>query len=101
MINISNEERKLIDETEEKVCRYFNVPCQSIINFDMTAQVSLARGYIFYILHVEYGLSIGKLTTVYLRKKRAVFWNINKIRHLLKQRMYKEIYDNILSDEKK
>ena len=98
MVSVTQSEKDLIDTIEKKVCDYFSIPCQNIVNRDMTAQVSLARGYIFYILHVNYGLSIGKITNVYLRKKRVVFWHINKIKHLLKQRMYKEIYNNICKE---
>ncbi len=95
MINISQEEKNLIDKVEESVCKYFSVSCQRIINKDMTSQVSLARGYIFYILHVDKKISINKIAKVYLRQKRVVFWNVSKIRHLLKLKVYKEIYDNI------
>lgn len=99
MIVVTQDERILIDKVEKKVCEYFGVPCQKIINRDMTAQVSLARGYIFYILHNDYGLSIGKITTIYLRKKRVVFWHISKIKELLKQKMYKGIYDEICAND--
>jgi chromosomal replication initiation ATPase DnaA len=98
MVNVTQSEKDLIDTIEKKVCDYFSIPCQKIVNRDMTAQVSLARGYIFYILHVNHGISIGKITNVYLRKKRVVFWHINKIKHLIKQRMYKEIYNNICKE---
>lgn len=95
MIKVSQEEKNVIDKVEESVCKYFSVPSQRIINKDMTSQVSLARGYIFYILHVDKKISINKIANVYLRQKRVVFWNVSKIRHLLKLKVYKEIYDNI------
>lgn len=101
MIQASQEEKKIIDEIEKKVCRYFDVRCQAIVNRDMTSQVSLARGYIFYILHVDHKISINKIANTYFRKKRVVFWNINKIKHLLKIRMYKEMYNNICEKENK
>lgn len=95
MVRVTENEKDLIDKVECTVCEYFNVQCQSIVNRDMTSQVSLARGYIFYILHVNYKLSISKIANTYQRQKRVVFWHINKIKHLIKQRMYREIYDNI------
>ncbi len=100
MVRITEDEKDLIDKVEDMVCEYFNVQCQSIINRDMTSQASLARGYIFYILHVNYKLSISKIANTYQRQKRVVFWHINKIKHLLKQRMYKETYYNICKDAK-
>lgn len=95
MVYPTNEEKNVIDEIEKKVCKYFGVTQQDIVNYNRTAQASLARGYIFYILHKDYGLSIGKIENTYSRKKRVVFWHINKVKFLLKQRMYKEIYHNI------
>ncbi len=101
MVRPTNEEKKLIDDIERKVCAYFCVNTQTIVNNNRTSQVSMARGYIFYILHKDFGLSINKIANTYFRTSRAVFWHINKIKHLLKQRMYKEIYNNICSKETK
>lgn len=95
MIKVTNDELKLIDKVEKAVCEYFLVKPQEVVNSNRTAQVSLARGYIFYILHVDYKLSIGKLVSVFFRKKRVINWNVSKIKFLLKQRIYKDIYNNI------
>lgn len=100
MVQTTNEEKEIINNIEEKVCKYFDVEPQDIVNYNRTAQASLARGYIFYILHKDYGLSIGKIENTYSRKKRVVFWHINKVKFLLKQRMYKEIYNNICDIKK-
>lgn len=101
MVKPTQEEKNLIDDVEKMVCKYFNVPCQSVVNRDMTSQSSLARGYVFYILHVNYKLSINKIANTYFRTSRTVFWHVNKVKHLLKQRMYKEIYNNICGKENK
>lgn len=101
MIKPTIEEFKIIEKVEKDVCRYFGVDKQAIVNKDRTSQVSMARGYIFYILHKEYGLSIAKIANTYLRTSRAVFWHIGKIKYFLKQRMYKEIYNNICNKESK
>ena len=101
MVRPTDEEKQLIDEIERKVCRYFNVPTQSIVNNDKTSQVSMARGYIFYILHNDYKLSINKIANTYFRTPRAIFWHVNKIKHLLRQRMYREIYVAICVQESK
>ena len=39
---------------------------------------------------------ISKIANTYFRTNRAVFWHIGKIRHLLKQRIHKEIYNSTL-----
>ena len=98
MITTTIEEKNLIDNVEKKVCKYFNVDKQAIVNNDRTSQVSMARGFIFYILHKDYELSINKIANTYFRTSRAVFWHVNKVNFLLKQRMYKEIYSNICKE---
>jgi chromosomal replication initiation ATPase DnaA len=98
MVTATIEEKKQIDEIEKEVCKYFNVDKQSIVNNDRTSQVSMARGFIFYILHKDCGLSISKIANTYFRTSRAVFWHVNKVTFLLKQRMYKEIYSNICKE---
>lgn len=98
MVTPTEEEKKVIERIEKDVCSFFSVNLQSIINQDRTSQVSMARGYIFYILHKDYGLSISKIANTYFRTPRAVFWHINKIKYFLKQRMYKEIYHSICKE---
>ena len=95
MVKPTDEEFKLIEKTEKKVCEFFGVNRQSIVNMDRTSVVSMARGYIFYILHKDHNISISKIANTYYRTSRAVFWHIGKIKHLLKQRIYKEIYNSI------
>ena len=99
MVTPNQDEFKIIDNVEKDVCAFFGVNRQAIVNKDRTSQVSMARGYIFYILHKEYGLSISKIANTYFRTPRAVFWHIGKIKYFLKQRMYKEIYNNICNKE--
>lgn len=101
MVQPTDEEKKLINSIEQKVCKYFGINAKTIVNNDRASQVSMARGYIFYILHRDYGISISKIANTYFRTSRAVFWHINKIKHLLKQRMYKEIYNRICESQKK
>ena len=95
MVIITDEEKDLIDNIEKKVCDYFNIRTQDIINKDRTSQKSLARGYIYYILHCEYNMSITKIANTYHITRRAIFWHVSKVRHLLKQRIYKGIYNDI------
>lgn len=95
MAKPTKEEKVIIEKVESIVCGFFDVKPQMVINTNRTSQVSLARGYIFYILHKNYNISISKIANTYFRTTRAVFWHIEKITYFLNQRMYKEIYDNI------
>ena len=95
MVKPNEEEIKLINHVEEQVCKYFAVDTNAIVSNNRTSNVTMARGYIFYIIHVDNNLSINKLANVYLRTARAIFWHVNKVKSLIKQRVYKEIYQNI------
>lgn len=101
MVKPTFEELKIIGNVEKNVCNFFGVSEQAIVNNDRTSQVTMARGYIFYTLHKDFGLSIAKIANTYHRTPRAVFWHVNKIKFLLKQRMYKEIYSNICESRNK
>ena len=101
MVTPNQDEFKIIDNVEKDVCAFFGVNRQAIVNKDRTSQVSMARGYIFYILHNDYKFSMSKIANTYFRTPRAVFWHINKIKHFLKQKMYKEIYNIICKQENK
>ena len=101
MVKPTEEEIKIIERIEKNVCDFFGVSVQSIVNMDRTSNVSMARGFIFYILHHDYKISISKIANTYFRTNRAVFWHIGKIRHLLKQRIHKEIYNSICEKENK
>lgn len=101
MIKLTTDELKTIEYVEKRVCSFLSVDRHLIATTNKTAQVSMARGYIFYILHNDYKLSISKIANTYFRTPRAVFWHINKIKHFLKQKMYKEIYNSICKKENK
>lgn len=95
MVRPTTEEIEVIHQIEKVVCSYLLVDQQEIVNRNKTSQVSLARGYIFYILHVDRKISINKIANFYFREKRVVFWNVSKIKFLIKQRIYKDIYEKI------
>ena len=101
MVSPTSEEKELIHKVEKEVCAYFLVNPQDIVNNNKTSNVSLARGYIFYILHVDNKISINKIANFYMRQKRVVFWNVSKIKFLIKQRIYKDIYEKICTTKYK
>ena len=95
MVTITLDEKKLIDKVEKRVCDHFGINEQLVINKGRKSQVSMARGYIYYILHYDYNLSITQISNTYFLTRRAIFWHVSKVKHLLKQRIYKGIYDEI------
>ncbi len=88
-------ERKIVDDLERCVCNVLNVDQEQIKNKNLKTNVTLARGFIFYILHKDYGFSISLISKLYKRSIRNVFWHNDKISHFLKQSIYKEIHNRI------
>jgi chromosomal replication initiation ATPase DnaA len=99
MIIISEENEQLIDNVENLICKYFNVPTQSIVNKDNSAQVSIARSYVFYFLHCIFKLPISVISLTYYKKRRTVFWNVNKVKCLIeKHKMHKNIFKDLTQE---
>jgi chromosomal replication initiation ATPase DnaA len=89
-------ERKIVDDLERCVCSIMSVESEQVKSKNLKTNVTLARGFIFYILHKRYGFSISLISKLYNRSIRNVFWHNDKIEHFLKQNSYKEIYNNII-----
>jgi chromosomal replication initiation ATPase DnaA len=97
----TNSERQLIDKIESCVCSHLNVETTNIKKKNLTTNVTLARGLIFYILHKEFSFSISLIANLYNRSVRNVFWHNDKITHYLKQTTYKALYLSIIKDIQK
>lgn len=94
MVQVTEEDKRVIGKVEKSVCGFLGVKEQALVNNDMTIDTSLARGFVMYILHVEYGMSIQKLCLTYFRTKQGIYWQINKIKAFLKLKRYREMYDS-------
>lgn len=91
-------EQSNIHIVENSVCRYFNITANDLSSKKRNTDTTMARGFAIYILHTSFGYSASKLAAEYRRTPRAVFWHVDKISHLIKQRAYKEMYQTLISD---
>lgn len=80
---------------ENAVCMYFNVSVDDLASSKRRSDVAMARGFVIYILHKTFHLSASKLAMEYKRTVRAIFWHVDKISYLIKQKAYKEMYETI------
>ena len=94
----NNVEQSNIQIVENSVCRYFNITANDLSSKKRNTDTTMARGFAIYILHTSFGYSASKLAAEYRRTPRAVFWHVDKISHLIKQRAYKEMYQTLISD---
>lgn len=82
----------MIDKIEEKICVHFGIDKNDM--FCRSRKNALARGYLWYILHYDNGLSANKIAKRYDRTSRVVFSLIAKIKYLIDtQKTYKEHYN--------
>lgn len=86
----------MVQNIEEKVCNYFGVGIETLVAKNKLRQPSLARGYLWYILHYDYKLSINTLAKQYGRTARRVNRVISKTKYLVEtQKTYKGHYEKI------
>lgn len=86
----------MVQEIEEKVCNYFGVEREILVAKNKFRQPSLARGYLWYVLHYDYKMSINTLAKQYGRTVRRVNRVISKIKYLVEtQKTYKGHYEKI------
>lgn len=98
MVKPTEDEMLAIEKVEHIVCKHFGIKEYEIVSKIKKSQVSMARGYVFFLLHKKYDISVGKIAGFYERTSRAVFWHVNKISFLLRQRIYKEIFNQICNE---
>lgn len=84
-------------EIEKKICKYFDVTPDLLVGKNCFGQASLARNYLWYILHYDFKMSISTIANEYERTQRRVKRVVSKTKYLVTtQRMYKEHYDKIV-----
>lgn len=99
MIFTSSKDRSIMDKVEKVISRKFHIDSQRFIEKDTSDNVSLARSYLFYILHYDYNFSAAKISDNYFRTIRAVFFSLSKIGYRIKnQRIYKDMYNEIVNN---
>lgn len=96
MVEINEKEKNVIDFLEKVVCEYFNVKEKDVVSRNHKRDASLARGFIWYILHYDYNFSINKLANGYYRNIRSITSLIAKTKHAIKNQVsYKQMYNAI------
>lgn len=93
----SVEDLNIVSLVEQSVCSVLDVDIRLIGSKNMKSNVTLARGFIAYILHIDYGFSIGVIAMLYNRSRRNIFWHNDKIKHYIRQKTYKVLYDEMKS----
>lgn len=97
MIETTLRDKNAMEKVEKAVCKYFNVTSDDIVNMGRPNNTVLARDYLFYILHVHYNFSGGKISLNYKRTVRTVLRSFSKVRHQIKfLRVHKNIYNDLL-----
>lgn len=81
-------------EIERKICEHFDVSLDLLVGKNCFGQASLARNYLWYILHNDYKMSINTISKEYDRTPRRIKRVVSKTKYLVTtQRLYKEHYN--------
>ena len=97
MIKISEREEEVFSETEYFIEQYFGVNVNKMVSRNTTNKVSIARNMMFYILHYDFKISIGKIAQAYFRTPRAVSLQISITKFQVKnEEAYKDMHDKIV-----
>lgn len=81
-----------------EICSILNVEVEDIISRKRGKQIDAARNFVFYIAHCDLGYSVGELSRMFGRTRRAVFNSIANTRTCLQYiRETKAIYNLIIS----
>lgn len=96
-MQITSEEINKIEDTVGKICNYFGVSEQDIINNRGTEPIVNARFFSWYILHYHHYYSTNQIAHLYCRTSRNVYCGMRKIRlGIESQPYYKKMYDDLL-----
>lgn len=88
----------MIENLENTICDLFEIQKQTLCEKNHLKRESLARGYLWYILHYDYKLSNKKIAMHYERNIRTVQKMIAKMKYLIDNlKSYKSEYDKIRS----
>lgn len=97
MAKITFEESNIFDKVEKIVCRYFGVELGNIVSKNTTNKVSMARNYMYYLLHCHFCISIRKISESYFRTERGVKHQISIMRVCIKSNSaFKEIFSKLV-----
>ena len=88
--------KDIIEQLSIIVAKYFNLREPDLYSKTKKDKVVVAKQLLWYILHVDFNISVGILSKEFLRSKRNIFIAISKIRYGIKsQKFYQELYKNL------
>lgn len=91
-----NDYDEIFNEVEHKVCEYYELTIDEVVEKTNKKQPSMARGLLYYALHYIYNVSIGKIAKRYNRKERGVKALVSKMKFLVENhKEYKYIFSEI------
>lgn len=83
----------------ETICAYFSLEKNNVIEKTNKQTISIARNYIYYILHYEYGYSISQIAKRFNRCKREINYRISEIKYRINYfQSIKKEYQDILQN---
>ena len=91
----------ILGEVTRLCLKHFDLEEKDLYSSTRKGDKVLARHLLWYVLHVDYGISTGVLSKEFFRTRRQIFNAINKIKNgIKKQRFYRDLYDGLMENIK-
>lgn len=85
------------EDALKRVCSYFNISIDDLLNRDTTNAISVARNFVYYILHIDLRLSINQISKILNRLPRNIKRRIAHIKYNVEHnKEYHKIYQELL-----
>lgn len=102
MIEIKIKDRVIAGNVEQIVCKHLDLSTSELVKSNYSNNASMARGYIFYLLHYDCGMSINKIGLLYERTGRGVAHLISCTKcRIANQKLYRSAYTEMSDKVKK
>lgn len=97
-MKLNLEQNKKVDEIESIICQYFQVREQDVINNSRIKDHTIARYFLWYILHYNLCLSSLTIARLYLRSARGIKVGLSKVKlRINTHKYYKNIYEDLMA----
>lgn len=87
-----------IEKLVNFACEYFGIKESELYSHMTNDKYSIARYVIWYELHVNQKFTIRKIREEFFRKDDTIYKGIAKMKCLLKNKIYRDMYDKFIEE---
>lgn len=96
-MHITDREKDIFSKIEKEICLYFKIGIGDIVSRNTKNYVVIARNMLYYILHDDLKISIGKIAKRYSRTERGVKAQLSSLRFQIKNNCgYRDMHNSLM-----